>query len=90
MSIHFAQGKLQEEERKPILQEVQTRAKAAALRAIRPLLSAFLDEELTAELCRGTSSEEHSEWETLLRRLWQRGVQLEKGLQLVVRDGSGG
>jgi transposase-like protein len=36
------------------------------------------------------SSEEHSEWETLLQRLWQRGVQLEKGLQLVVRDGSGG
>jgi hypothetical protein len=50
---HFAQGKLQGGERKPILQEVQTRAKAAALRAIRPLLSAFLDEELTAKLCRG-------------------------------------
>ena len=36
------------------------------------------------------SSEEHTEWETLLHRLWQRGVQPEKGLQMVVRDGSGG
>jgi transposase-like protein len=35
-------------------------------------------------------SEEHSEWEKLLTRLWQRGVQPEKGLQMVVRDGSGG
>jgi hypothetical protein len=35
-------------------------------------------------------SEEHGEWEKLLNRLWQRGVQPEKGLQMVVRDGSGG
>ena len=36
------------------------------------------------------SSEEHTEWEKLLNRLGQRGVQPEKGLQMVVRDGSGG
>ena len=53
MSIHFSQGKLQGEERKSILQEVQTQAKAAALRAIKPVLSAFLEEELTAKLGRG-------------------------------------
>src|SRR6266571_5600610 len=35
-------------------------------------------------------SEEHTEWETLLYRLWQRGLPPEKGLQMVVRDGSGG
>lgn len=36
------------------------------------------------------SSEEHTEWETLLNRLWQRGLRPENGLQMVVRDGSGG
>jgi putative transposase len=36
------------------------------------------------------SSEEHTEWEKLLNRLWQRGVRPENGLQMVVRDGSGG
>ncbi len=35
-------------------------------------------------------SEEHTEWEKLLNRLWQRGVGPERGLQMVVRDGSGG
>jgi putative transposase len=35
-------------------------------------------------------SEEHTEWETLLNRLWTRGVRAERGLQMVVRDGSGG
>ena len=53
MSLRFSQGKLQGEERKSILQEVQTQAKAAALEAIRPVLSAFLEAELTAKLGRG-------------------------------------
>ena len=35
-------------------------------------------------------SEEHTEWEKLLNRLWERGVRPEQGLQMVVRDGSGG
>ena len=35
-------------------------------------------------------SEEHTEWEKLLNRLWERGVSPEQGLQMVVRDGSGG
>ncbi|HLZ61492.1 MAG TPA: transposase [Ktedonosporobacter sp.] len=35
-------------------------------------------------------SENHQEWEVLVHRLWERGCQLERGLQLVVRDGSGG
>jgi hypothetical protein len=35
-------------------------------------------------------SEEHTEWEKLLNRLGQRGVRPERGLQMVVRDGSGG
>ncbi len=35
-------------------------------------------------------SEEHTEWERLLNRLWEPGVRPEQGLQMVVRDGSGG
>ena len=35
-------------------------------------------------------SEEHTHWEVLLNRLWTREVQPEKGLQMIVRDGSGG
>lgn len=35
-------------------------------------------------------SEDHQEWEVLVQRLWERGCQPERGLHLVVRDGSGG
>lgn len=35
-------------------------------------------------------SEEHTHWEVLLNRLWQRGVQPEKGVKMIVRDGCGG
>src|SRR5258708_2297075 len=35
-------------------------------------------------------SEDHHEWEVLVQRLWERGCRPEQGLQLVVRDGSGG
>lgn len=35
-------------------------------------------------------SEEHTQWEMLLNRLWRRGVQPENGLKMIVRDGCGG
>jgi putative transposase len=35
-------------------------------------------------------SEDHQEWEVLVQRLEERGCRPEKGLQLVVRDGSAG
>jgi transposase-like protein len=35
-------------------------------------------------------SEDHQEWEVLVQRLWERCCCPEQGLQLVVRDGSGG
>ncbi len=35
-------------------------------------------------------SEDHQEWEVLVHRVWERGCRPEQGLQLVVRDGSGG
>ena len=36
------------------------------------------------------SSEEHTEWEVLLRRLVERGIGVEQGLKMIVRDGCGG
>ncbi len=41
MSIQFTQGKIQGQERKEVLQEVQKRVKSEALRAIKPVLTAF-------------------------------------------------
>lgn len=35
-------------------------------------------------------SEEHTHWEVLLNRLFKRGVEPEKGLKMIVRDGCGG
>lgn len=35
-------------------------------------------------------SEEHTQWEGLLNRLWKRDVHPEKGLRMIVRDGCGG
>jgi putative transposase len=52
MSIRFSQGKLEGEERKSVLQEVHKQAKAAALVAVKPVLTAFLEEELTVKLGR--------------------------------------
>ena len=36
------------------------------------------------------SSEDHTQWELFLNRLWQRGIQAERGLKMLVRDGCGG
>ena len=52
MSIPFSQGKLQADERTSIIQAVQKQAKAAALQAIRPVLTGFLEAEVTAKLGR--------------------------------------
>ncbi len=52
MSITFSQGKLQGDERKSILQTVQKQAKAAALNAVRPVLTGFLEGEVTVKLGR--------------------------------------
>jgi putative transposase len=52
MSIHFTQGKLQGQERREVLQEVQQQVKMAALAAIKPVLTAFLQAEQQAKLGR--------------------------------------
>jgi hypothetical protein len=56
MSRQFLPGKLQGEERKTIIQHVQKQLKEAALEAIRPLLTQFCEEEVTAKLGRGRPS----------------------------------
>jgi hypothetical protein len=52
MSIRFSPGKLQGEERRVIVQEVQRQAKTAVLQALQPVLKGFLEEEVTAKLGR--------------------------------------
>ena len=53
MSIRFVQGKLKGEERQSIIQEIQRQAKEAALRAVKPVFTAFLEAEVTTKLGRG-------------------------------------
>jgi hypothetical protein len=50
MSIRFTQGKLQGQGRSQVIQEVQEQAKAAAIAAIKPVITAFLEAEQTAKL----------------------------------------
>ena len=52
MRIHFRQGKLPSQKRSSIIQEVQKQVKAAALGAIKPLLTVFLQAEQQTKLGR--------------------------------------
>lgn len=53
MSIQFLPGKLKGPERKAVIQSVQKRLQEAVVEAIRPLLTEFCEEEVTAKLGRG-------------------------------------
>ena len=59
MSRRFVQGKLKGEERQSIIQEIQRQAKAAALAAVKPVFTAFLEAEVTAKLGRGKREARH-------------------------------
>ena len=52
MSIQFLPGKLEGQERKEVIQEVQKHLQEAAIGAIRPLLTEFCEEEQKAKLGR--------------------------------------
>ena len=52
MSIQFSQGKLQGEERKTILQQVQSHMQKAAQEAVRGVVSKVVEAEVTAKLGR--------------------------------------
>jgi len=52
MSIQFSQGKLQDQERKTVLQEVQQQMQRAVLEAIRVVATDGLEAEVTAKLGR--------------------------------------
>ncbi len=52
MSIHFSQEKLNGQERKKVIEEVQKRMREAALAAIKLILEAFLEAEVSAKLGR--------------------------------------
>ncbi len=59
MTIHFTQGKLEEQERQAILEEVYTQAKAAARAAVKALVEALLEAEVTAKLGRAKGAVRH-------------------------------
>ena len=59
MTIHFTQGKLEEQERQAILEEVYTQAKAAARAAVKALVEALLEAEVTAKLGREKGAVRH-------------------------------
>jgi hypothetical protein len=52
MSIQFSQGKLQEEERKTILQQVQCHMQKVAQEAVREVVTEMMEAEVTAKLGR--------------------------------------
>jgi len=52
MSIQFSQGKLQEEERKTILQHVQSQMQKAAQEAVREVITEMVEAEVTVKLGR--------------------------------------
>jgi hypothetical protein len=52
MSIQFCQGKLQDQERKTILQHVQSYMQRAAQEAVRGVVTEVVEAEVTAKLGR--------------------------------------
>jgi len=56
---HFRQGKLEEQERQAILEEVYQRAKAAASAAVKALIEALLEAEVSAKLGREKGAVRH-------------------------------
>src|SRR6266571_3384548 len=59
MSIQFLPGKLEGQERKEVIQEVQKQLQEAVIGAIRPLLREFCEEEQKAKLGREKRSPRH-------------------------------
>jgi len=59
MTIHFGQGKLEEDERQAILEEVYQRAKGAATAAVKAVVEALLEAEVTAKLGREKGAVRH-------------------------------
>ena len=59
MTIHFQQGKLEAHERQAILEEVYQRAKTAASAAVKVVIEALLEAEVTAKLGREKGAVRH-------------------------------
>ncbi|HEY6411607.1 MAG TPA: hypothetical protein VIY29_29465 [Ktedonobacteraceae bacterium] len=97
MSRQFVAGKLKGEERKAIIQEVQKHMQEAALRAIKPLLTEFCEEELDGEAGSGETGTQASGrtsprdgvavWEVWLPRC--EPLHARWALSAGVRDGLG-
>jgi len=86
MSIRFAQGKLKGEERTSILQEIQRQAKAAALTAVKPVFTTFLEAEVTAKL--GRSKRDPRQVSGQAREIdWQCAACGSRDANQFIRDG---
>jgi hypothetical protein len=59
MTIHFSVGKLKREEREAIVRQVHQQAKAAACQAVKAVLEALLEAEVTAKLGREKGKMRH-------------------------------
>src|SRR5437763_14123669 len=59
MTIHFRQGKLEEQERQAILEEVYQQAKEAATAAVKTVVEALLEAEVSAKLGREKGAVRH-------------------------------
>ena len=59
MTIHFTQGKLEEDERQAMLEEVYQQAKAAASAAIKAVVEMLLEAEVSAKLGREKGAVRH-------------------------------
>ena len=59
MTIHFGQGKLEEQERQAILEEVYQQAKGAAAAAVKAVIEAMLEAEVSAKLGREKGAVRH-------------------------------
>jgi len=80
----------QQEKIKPNKRQRQRKKRAGQKMVVLVALGFWADgrrEILDWQMAR---SEDPQEWELLVQRLWERGCRPERGLQLVVRDGSGG
>jgi 23S rRNA maturation mini-RNase III len=49
MSIPFSQGKLRGEERRKVVEAVQKQIQATVIEAVRPMITAVLEEEVTTK-----------------------------------------
>jgi transposase-like protein len=80
----------QQETIKPDKRKRQRHQRSGKKRVVLVALGFWSDDRREVLDWQIARSEDHQEWVVLVQRLWERGCRPEQGLQLIVRDGSGG